>query len=324
MTQAEFEALYAASRKSAASLTIETMQEIKSTYISASKSVEEAIKNATLSGANQLSIDSLNQVKRQIDIAAGEIRQAIDVRNKQLMLDGMDVTADIHVQYLDEILMKYDQTLISIGTIKDIYVGINQEVMINTLNRMLQDRYTYSERLWGIADSYKKDMENIINSGLLQGRSTVEIAKDIQVYLKDGKIALANRYGALERGTKEFLKRVGNTVDWRALRLIKSELHMSLQTAALEHGKSNPACTGYYYWILASGRAHYNCACDGIAAGGPYLYEQVPAYPHPNCECRVQPVLKYQKDFEEELRAFLNGEMNDISNWYNTTYRASA
>lgn len=324
MTQEEFDKLYKASRKSVAQLTIETMEEIKSTYISASKSVSEAIQNATLSGANQLSIDSLNQVKRQIDIAAGEIREAIDIRNKQLMLDGMDLTADIHVEYLDEILMKFDQTIISMGTIKDIYVGINQDVMIATISRMFQDGYTYSERLWGISEAYKQDMINVINSGLAQGRSTVEIAKDIQVYLKDGKIMLANRYGALERGTKEFLKRIADKVDYRALRLIKSELHMSLQTAALEHGKNNPACTGKYDWILASGRAHYNCACDGIAADSPYEYEKVPAYPHPNCECRVQPVLKNQLDFEKELRDFLNGDMNDISNWYNTYYKATA
>ena len=324
MTQKEFDALYAASRKSVAQLTIETMEEIKSTYISASKSVSEAIQNATLSGVNQLSIDSLNQVKRQIDIAAGEIREAIDIRNKQLMLDGMDLTADIHVEYLDEILMKFDQTIISMGTIKDIYVGINQDVMIATINRMFQDGYTYSERLWGISEAYKQDMINVINSGLAQGRSTVEIAKDIQVYLKDGKIMLANRYGALKRGTKEFLKRIADKVDYRALRLIKSELHMSLQTAALEHGKNNPACTGKYDWILANGRAHYNCACDGIAADSPYEYEKVPGYPHPNCECRVQPVLKNQLDFEKELRDFINGDMNDISNWYNTYYKATA
>lgn len=320
MTQDEYEKLYIESRRTVAKLTIERMQEIKQVYINASKSVEEAIKSATLSGSSQLSIDSLNRIQQKLDAASLEIRTAIDIRNKQLMLDGMDVTAEINIAYMDDILMDIDQTLITMGKIKENYVGVNMDIMMTTLNRVFQDGYSYSERLWKIGEAYQKEMKDIINAGLAQGRSTVEIAKDLQAYLKDGKIALANRYGELERGTKEFLKRIGDRVDWRALRLIKSELHMSLQTAALEHGRLNPACTGKYNWILASGRAHFNCQCEDIASNSPMTYEQVPAYPHPNCECRIEPVLKDIREFEQELRDFINGESNSVSNWYNNVY----
>jgi hypothetical protein len=108
-----------------------------------------------------------------------------------------------------------------------------------------------------------------------------------------------------------------NGVDYRAMRLYRSEIHRNLQEAAVEEGEDNPACTGEYDWILMPGRGVWQCDCPELAAGGPYTRETIPDYPHPNCDCMVEPRLKDAGDLIDELRAYARGEPagNDIELW---------
>jgi hypothetical protein len=103
-------------------------------------------------------------------------------------------------------------------------------------------------------------------------------------YLKGGPEAVKGRWGKLEPGTREYAKRLGSKgVDYRAMRLYRSEIHRNQQEAAVEGGEDNPACTGLYDWILMPGRGTFLCNCPELAAGGPYTKDTIPDYPHPNC-----------------------------------------
>jgi hypothetical protein len=59
------------------------------------------------------------------------------------------------------------------------------------------------------------------------------------------------------------------------------------------------------------------CGCPELAAGGPYTRKTIPDYPHPNCDCMVEPRLKDSDDLINELRAYVRGEPagNDIELW---------
>jgi hypothetical protein len=176
--------------------------------------------------------------------------------------------------------------------------------------------------VWRAGQYYQTQIKNVISAGLAQGRDIIKIAKDIQIYTADGKIALVKRFGpGLIRGSKAFINRIGNRIDYRALRLIRSEMNMSLQDAGKEQGRVNPACTQLWDWVRG-GSQHWNCICPELAANSPYEYNAVPGYPHPNCICQVRPRLMNHAEFVNDLSFWANGQQVPyLDNWYNNIYQ---
>lgn len=206
---------------------------------------------------------------------------------------------------------------------------VNERVVRSVINRMFADGYTLSERIWRVGSDYPTQINRVISSGFAQGRDPVKIAKDLQVYIRDGKPALAKRYGPdLTAGTKAWMRRIRGQVDYRALRLVRSELYMSLQEAGRESGRANPGATEVYDWILNAGRQIWNCACEDYAGGGPidggYDYHDVPSYPHPHCQCRTQARLRNHKQFTGDLKRWSRGESVDYLDEWNREFYVPA
>ena len=360
MTQDEYDAAYAAARKSYASMSLETYKKLKQVYIDASIRVQEAIKAAEVAGNSQITIASLQNINEQLQIAANQIQGVISEETISLMENGALKGSSINVEFLKDALDKVDGLPFNIEGIKNAYVAVNQLVVESTLNRLFSDGYSFSERIIKAGEYYQEQVKLIIAQGQALARSTVEIAKDIKTYIKGDKLELANRYGILSREdvdnfrkgklnhidwkeyekakiaeygaekgkliveqTKAFMKRIGNTVDWRALRIARSELYMSLQDAAKEQGRTNPACNGTYDWVLEGGRQDWGCTCPEYARNGPYEYNLIPGYPHSNCRCSVRPNLRDVRDFEADLKKWNNGEaVPYLDEWYNTIYKS--
>jgi hypothetical protein len=196
--------------------------------------------------------------------------------------------------------------------------------------RLWSDGYTFSERIWGTGDiglkgDWLERMKMTVAAGIAQGRDPVKIAKDIQVYTADGKIALSQRWGGLARGTAEFAKRIPGRLDWRAQRLVRSELGASLQNASVMAGEANPGADGLYDWVLSIGRRHWDCECESLAEGGPYTAETIPTYPHSNCGCWTRPHLREMTGFLADLKSWAHGGSVDyLDEWYQGDYKAGA
>jgi hypothetical protein len=134
-----------------------------------------------------------------------------------------------------------------------------------------------------VGDTEDKIMD-VVWGGISQGRDVRSVATDLMAYLKGGPEIVKGRWGKLEPGTKEYAKRLGSKgVDYRAMRLYRSEIHRNQQEAAVTEGEDNPACTGEYDWILMPGRRVFLCECPKLAEEGPYTKDTIPDYPHPNC-----------------------------------------
>jgi hypothetical protein len=204
--------------------------------------------------------------------------------------------------------------------------GVNRKLVESLVTRLWSDGYTFSERCWNLRADWLERIRMTVAAGIAQGRDPVKIAKDIQAYTADGKVALIQRWGKLERGAAEFAKRIPGRVDWRASRLVRSELHASLQDAGIAAGEINPGATGEYDWVLSPGRESWPCECENLAAGGPYKADQVPTYPHPHCGCSVRPRLRDRKEFVADLRRkFIHGEsVPYLDEWYDEKYKGAA
>jgi hypothetical protein len=161
---------------------------------------------------------------------------------------------------------------------------------------------------------------DVVWGGISQGRDIRTVSTDLMAYLKGGPEVVKGRWGKLEPGTREYARRLGSKgIDYRVMRIYRSEIHRNQQEAAVKEGEDNPACTGEYDWILMPGRGTFLCNCPELAAGGPYTKETIPDYPHPNCDCMVEPRLKDSDDLIRDLKDYVNGVpsegANEISLW---------
>ncbi|MDR0722745.1 MAG: hypothetical protein LBF75_08175, partial [Treponema sp.] len=177
--------------------------------------------------------------------------------------------------------------------------------------------YSLSKSLWAAVEDTEDKILDVVWGGISQGRDVTTVAADLMAYLKGGPDIIKGRWGKLKPGEKvlkgghwqyateearEYAKRLGSKgVDYRAMRLYRSEIHRHQQEAAVADGEENPACTGLYDWILMPGREVWLCGCEELAAGGPYTKDTIPPYPHPNCDCMVRPRLKDHEEFMKQL-----------------------
>jgi enhancing lycopene biosynthesis protein 2 len=322
MNKQEFRKLYARARRKTGRLNIKTIKQIKAVYIQASDDLAILIRNAELEGLSQLTINSLENINRQLQDNVEAIQKAIYDKTTNAMTTTAGFTGVIHENYLSDILDNVDTGgILTKKGMENLFIGINTTVVDSLVKRIYQNGYTFAESVWVAADDYRKIMNNVISAGFAQNRDLFKIAKDIQIYTADGKVKLLKRYGKLKSGTREFTKRIPKNVDWRAVRLVRSELYMSLQEASALQGKASPAVNGWYNWVLSAGRQDWNCECSSLQEGSPYRYNDIPVFPHPNCQCSVVPVLRNSRDFQNDLKRWVDGEqVGYINDWYNDYY----
>jgi hypothetical protein len=136
-------------------------------------------------------------------------------------------------------------------------------------------------------------------------------------YVRNGKDAVfkAGRYGTLVAGTAEYRARIPQAVDWRALRLVRSETSMSLQNSVVANAEFNLGCTGFVDWVLTEGAVH-ECVCPKLAEGSPYKLDKVPKYPHPSCMCTIRQILRDHDSFIADLKKWSDGKsISYIDKW---------
>ena len=320
MTKKEYEELLKKASLTYNNYTRSAMRKLKKVYEDAARMAAVAMRKARKAGRADITIESWNQLYISLRQGAQLVQEAIE---KQIPLSSYDAVAKvarINTKYIIDAVKEAGTDKITRLGVNNMFFQINDRIIRSIAFRIYQDGYSFSQRVWQAGQYYQEQIKRVVSTGLAQGRDVIKIAKDIQVYVKKGKSALANRYGELVRPAKEFMKRLGNKVDYQALRLVRSELYASIQQAGKEQGHINPACTDMYDWIKNTS-AHWDCVCPELEEGSPYEYHNVPDYPHPNCLCTIKPVLRDHKTFVNDLVSWTEGnQVPYIDNWYNNIY----
>jgi len=307
MTAAEYEKAYINARKRMPTLIRSIMRDIKAVYADASdKVIGEFL------GATGLAADRLANLDQQFANAQAAISQAVN----DGVIDGLDKITGLYGGINEKLINDVvSGMVITKEGVHNMIVGINNRLILETINRMGQDGYTLSSRCWQIGGDYQTQITRLIASGQAQGRSIAEISRDIGDYTTGGVKTLPGGYTQAKYGDL-----VVKNVDWRALRLVRSEMGQSQQVSAVAQGRANPACTGWYDWVRIN-TAQHDCECSSLAANGPYKEANVPGYPHPQCFCAVRPRLMDLNQFEADLARWESGEsVAYLDEWYRTQY----
>lgn len=321
MTNKEFERLTRQAWNSYAQYPIDAMKELQEVYLEAAKLAQEEVLRAERLGLSKLTSESRRAISRQLDRGVAILNPAIDEAVKNTISNTISVEDSITNTWILSAAKEAGIEEITLTGLQSLNVGVRDKVIQLTVNRTFQDGYTYSDRVWEAAKIYKADMNRVINLGLAQGKDNIKIAEALSTYIKGGSKALkrANVYGKIKRGNNKIYSRISKKVDWRALRLVRSEEYMSLQGSQVLRGENNPACIEYN-WVKNSYTEH-DCTCNDLQAGSPYLAEEIPGYPHPNCLCTIEQVLISREKFIEDLKEWSRGgSVPYMDKWYTEKY----
>lgn len=316
MTNAEYSAFYKSAAETFHSISFSTLKALHGVYVSAGEDVAKRVREATLSGKSEITIESRTIIEAELQRGAATIASALEEQTPDLVQKGYEAIYQIDEDYLMSALKEAGVTRIAVGDLQAYGSAVNHRLVTSMVNRVWQDGYTFSERVWGPANAYQDAIKNLIAGGLAQGRDPAKIASDVTAYLRDGLDVIPGRWGDLEPGTREYLRRIPKNVDYRAVTLVRSELYASLQEAGREEGFVNPAAIGMYNWVLEPGSRPADDPCPEIADNSPYTLEALPGYPHPRCRCHVYPILRDRREFLSDLKTWANGEPVDyLDEW---------
>jgi hypothetical protein len=278
--------------------------------------VSELFEDAAGRGLSDITTGMYASIGQELERGGKLIRDNVDEVIRNNILFASRRVTQIDEQYFIDALKDAHIRGLTTGA-RNLFVSIDDKLITSLYSRITQSGYTYAESIWYASMDYQDQMRQVIQLGLSQGRDFIKIAGDLNVYTKDGKLKLFKRIGKLQRGTQEFKKRIRTQVDYRSLRILRSELYASLQDASKLSGYYNPGCNGLYDWYKTIAE-DFDCPCPEYEAGSPYELNNVPSYPHPNCSCIVRPRLRDRKEFVNDLVSWKNGAQIDyLNNWSN-------
>jgi len=318
MTNAEYNSEYAWLRQRLIGVTDLERKKLLAVYESAATEAAATLKAKLSRGASTLTTDRWRQIEFELRNGAKIIADSTDTAVKSAITESYSRMSAIDTEYITSAATIAG---VSISGLSSLYSGVNQK-LISAVTSSIYNGKSYSSRVWGgsgVEGDWLARVKNLTSAGIAQGRDPVQIAKDLQAYVRGG-VQTIGRWGKLKPGTSEYIQRLGSAgVDYRAMRLVRTELYRGMHDASIEDGVINPACDDQYDWVLSPGRINWNCECPSIAAGGPYAKADIPGYPHVLCMCIVRPVMIGRKEFVQQLKDYVSGAdtagARNISNW---------
>ncbi len=192
---------------------------------------------------------------------------------------------------------------------KDVFSQIPLETVRPIMSgELYKDKRSLSDRIWRLGDELEKDVQYIVNRGLIEHKSAVELAKDLEQYVKDPAKRPAT-WGKCYPNLRN------KAVDYNAMRLARTAINHAYQTATISSAEKNPFVEGIeWHSALQHGRT---CELCEERHGQVFPKDDVPL-DHPNGLCTMIPhIPKSLNEVADELRGWLDGGENKrLDEWY--------
>lgn len=292
-------------RETKIKLTNESIKEIRDLYKDVYKKV---CKDLEKSKPGTLNERWLQEYKKELLKEIQRINKHIEDIITDKVEKTVDAQIDVQLQFFSYISSRFNLKL------EPTFSSMFSEIKTNVIKELIhgdmyKDRKGLSERIWKDTKRFEKDINTIVMEGIAQKKSTLEIAKDLEIYVSpDAKKKFD--WSKIYPGTK-------TKVDYNAQRLARTSINHAYQQALKRSCEKNPYVEGIE-WVssLIHGRTCKLCEkrhgtiYEATKNEGRYTTEPVPI-DHPNGLCTLIPVI--EKDFEEigkELRSWIDGESN--------------
>lgn len=216
--------------------------------------------------------------------------------------------------------------VLSLTETKKAMLMINKEAVLSFWNRVTENGMTISETIWSKGPKIEDAVIDFIELGLATGRDSIEVAKDLEKYVRKGSKTLAEDYPNI---MIRMNKRIPKDVCFEALRLIRTEYTTAFTEATIKRGQRTPGYKGVQ-WVLSDSHPITDI-CDVLAETdahglgvGVYPRGKEPVTPHPNCLCYLVAVLIEREEFINDLKRWSDGEsINYLDEWKKNYYEVA-
>lgn len=174
---------------------------------------------------------------------------------------------------------------------------------------LYKDKRTLSNRIWNYTNEFGQDIQYMVNRGLLEKKSAIELAKDLEEFVKE-PAKRETTWGKVYPNLKN------KRVDYNAMRLARTSINHAYQTASIQSSNMNPFVEGIEWRsAMQHGRT---CEVCMERHGKIYPIDDVPL-DHPNGLCTMIPYISKSLDeVAAELRNWIDGSANQkLDIWYN-------
>ena len=121
---------------------------------------------------------------------------------------------------------------------KTMFSRVQDKVVKDIISgNLYKDKRTLSQRIWNYANEFGQDIQYMVNRGLLEKKSAIELAKDLEQFVKE-PAKRETTWG------KAYPNLKNKRVDYNAMRLARTSINHSYQTASIQSSALNPFVEG--------------------------------------------------------------------------------
>lgn len=239
-----------------------------------------------------------------------EISQVNKILFKQILdniVKSANLAAGIQLNFFNLVDKKYKLNMSKSFT--NMFSKVpNDAVEELVKGNIYKDGRGLSKRIWWTGNKVNGDIDKIIQKGIVEKKSAIELAQDLQTYV--------NPDMQKEWNWKKVYPGTSKTVDYNAQRLARTSISHAYTLALLRSCERNPFITKIrWHSVFAPGRT---CALCRDRDGQEYLLADCPL-DHPNGLCYQEPLLDYDlAEIGSRLGDWVSGSNDSmLDKWFN-------
>lgn len=301
----EYEKISQETRKKVSKLTLEQQKDLLDLYNDVIKELaKKAKKSKSKSLSERWTLDYRKQLmksRRELRVEIRKQVKASTIKAAKLGSEGQqlimrEIFAMVDIDPGDHFTTMFSQ--VQDKVVKDIISG-----------NLYKDNKTLSQRIWNYGEEFEKDIQYTINKAMLEKKSAIELAADLEKYIKE-PAKRGSDWGSCYPHLKN------KKVDYNAMRLARTSINHAYQNSTIQSSSMNPFIEGTEWQsALIHGRT---CELCKERHGRIYSKDDVPL-DHPNGLCTMIPhIPKSLDEVATELRNWVDGGNNiKLDKWYN-------
>ena len=254
---------------------------------------------------NTLSERYLQELKKVLEKEIKESSKQVKEVIKDNIEKSSKLANDTQLDFFMSINDKYNLNMQD--TFSSMFSKIPKDAMNEILSgKAYKDRAGLSERIWLDTKKFNKDINYIISEGIVNKKTTYEIAKDLEKYV--------NPNAAKEWEWSKVYPNTNKVIDYNAQRLARTSVQHAFQQAQKRSCKKNPYVEKIRWLSSNSSRT---CELCNNRNNQLYDIKDVPL-DHPNGLCTTIPEITMSyEEIGEELKVWVNGEANTkLDKWF--------
>lgn len=268
---------------------------IENLYVDLSKDISDEMRRLSITPqTNTVKLEKfrLTQLQKSVDRELAHIRDETQTRIMSSMTMAAQSVSQSNVDWLSSMGLKFYHTP----------AAVPADVIANLVSgRVYANNWEFSKAIWGDYRQSKGDLANIIAKGVAAGKSTYDIAVDLQTYVSP-KAAKPWDWSKVYPHSKK-------KIDYNAQRLARTMVAHAYQQSVIETSKANP----FVYTVQWRSAMEHNrtCLICEQRNGNIYPLDNVPL-DHPNGLCTIFPVIQGSlKDVAGQLADWVNGNADE-------------